>query len=305
LDAWNIDADFEKQLWDLDKADEVKLVEGGPLRAVIRVKKHFQNSTFVQDITMYAGVPRVDVKMQVEWHEKHILLKVAFPLSARNDKATFEIPYGSIERPTTRNTPAEQAKFEVPAQRWADLSDSKHGFSLLNDSKYGYDVKGNVLRLSLLRSPEWPDPHADEGHHEFTYSLYPHAGNWRDAQTVRRGYELNYKLTSVQPHKHEGALPAEHSFVGVEGDNVVLTAIKKSEDNQSLILRFYEWEGKEANVKIQLPRGALSASETDLMERATAPLAVRNATVTVHTKPYEIKTVEVRFAPQELPDGVR
>jgi alpha-mannosidase len=304
-DAWNIDADFEKQLWDLDKADEVKLVEGGPLRAVIRVKKHFQNSTFVQDITMYAGVPRVDVKMQVEWHEKHILLKVAFPLSARNDKATFEIPYGSIERPTTRNTPAEQAKFEVPAQRWADLSDSKHGFSLLNDSKYGYDVKGNVLRLSLLRSPEWPDPHADEGHHEFTYSLYPHAGNWRDAQTVRRGYELNYKLTSVQPHKHEGALPAEHSFVGVEGDNVVLTAIKKSEDNQSLILRFYEWEGKEANVKIQLPRGALSASETDLMERATAPLAVRNATVTVHTKPYEIKTVEVRFAPQELPDGVR
>ena len=243
--------------------------------------------------------------MQVEWHEKHILLKVAFPLSARNDKATFEIPYGSIERPTTRNTPGEQAKFEVPAQRWADLSDSKHGFSLLNDSKYGYDVKGNVLRLSLLRSPEWPDPHADEGHHEFTYSLYPHAGNWRDAQTVRRGYELNYKLTSVQPHKHEGALPAEHSFVGVEGDNVVLTAIKKSEDNQSLILRLYEWEGKEANVKIQLPRGALSASETDLMERATAPLAVRNATVTVHTKPYEIKTLEVRFAPQELPDGVR
>ena len=195
-----------KQHWDLDKADEVKLVESGPLRAVIRVKKHFQNSTFVQDITMYAGVPRVDVKMQADWHEKHILLKVAFPLSAHSDKATFEIPYGSIERPTTRNTPAEQAKFEVPAQRWADLSDTKHGFSLLNDSKYGYDVKGNVLRLSLLRSPEWPDPHADEGHHEFTYSLYPHGGNWRDAQTVRRGYELNYKLIAMQSQKHEGTL---------------------------------------------------------------------------------------------------
>jgi alpha-mannosidase len=301
-DAWNIDADFEKQHWDLDKADDVKLVEGGPLRGVIRVKKHFQNSTFVQDITLYAGVPRVDVKMQAEWHEKHILLKVAFPLSAHSDKATFEIPYGSIERPTTRNTPAEQAKFEVPAQRWADLSGANHGFSLLNDSKYGYDVKGNVLRLSLLRSPEWPDPHADEGHHEFTYSLYPHRGNWRDAQTVRRGYELNYKLTSVQPHKHEGTLPSEYSFVRVEPDNVVLTAIKKSEDDRSLVLRFYEWAGKEADVKIQLPTGALSASETDLMEREAAALSMRHDTITVHTKPYEIKTLKIRFAPRELSD---
>ena len=297
-DAWNIDSDFEKQHWDLDKADEVKLVERGPLRAVIRVRKHFQNSTFVQDITMYAGEPRVDVKMQVDWHEKHILLKVAFPLSAHSDKATFEIPYGSIERPTTRNTPAEQAKFEVPAQRWADLSDNKHGFSLLNDSKYGYDVKGNVLRLSLLRSPEWPDPHADEGHHEFTYSLYPHAGTWRDAQTVRRGYELNYPLIARQAQKHAGTLPGEHSFVRVDADNVVVTALKKSEDDDALVLRFYEWAGKDADVKIQLPDGALSASETDLMERSTADLAVRSSAVTVHTKPYEIKTVKIRVAGQ-------
>ena len=295
-DAWNIDADFEKQHWDLDKADEVKLVEGGPLRAIIRVKKHFQNSTFVQDITMYAGVPRVDVKMQVDWHEKHILLKVAFPLSAHSDKATFEIPYGSIERPTTRNTPAEQAKFEVPAQRWADLSDTKHGFSLLNDSKYGYDVKGNVLRLSLLRSPEWPDPHADEGHHEFTYSLYPHAGSWRDAQTVRRGYELNYKPLAIQSQKHDGTLPAEYSFVKIESDNVVLTAVKKSEDDDSLVLRFYEWDGKEVDVKLHLPAGAQAASETDLMEMSITELAVHDDIVTVHTKPYEIKTIKVRFA---------
>ena len=162
-DAWNIDADFVKQHWDLMQAEDVKLIENTPLRAVIRVRQKFQNSSFIQDITMYPGVPRVDVNMQADWHEKHILLKVAFPLSARNDKATFEIPYGTVERPTTRNTPAEKAQFEVPALMWADLSDSTHGFSLLNDSKYGYDAKDNVLRLSLLRSPEWPDPHADEG----------------------------------------------------------------------------------------------------------------------------------------------
>jgi len=298
-DAWNIDADFEKQHWDLDKADAVKLIEHGPLRSVIRVKKHFQNSTFVQDITMYAGMPRVDVKMNVDWHEKHILLKVAFPLSAHNDKATFEIPYGSIERPTTRNTLAEQAKFEVPAQRWADLSDARHGFSLLNDSKYGYDAKGNVLRLSLLRSPEWPDPHADEGQHEFTYSLYPHAGNWRDAQTVRRGYELNYKLRALPSLKHAGSLPSEHSFVQVEADNVVLTALKKSEDDASLLLRFYEWAGKTSNVIIHLPEGAQSASETDLLEKPIADLAFHENNVTVPTKPYEIKTVKIKFASPE------
>jgi alpha-mannosidase len=217
-------------------------------------------------------------------------------VSAHNTKATFEIPYGSVERPTTRNTPAEQAQFEVPALRWADISDSQHGFSLLNDSKYGYDAKGNVLRLSLLRSPEWPDPHADEGHHEFTYSLYPHGATWREAQTVRRGYELNYRLFSQQVEKHEGALAAQHSFVQIEADNVVLTALKKCEDDDSLILRFYEWAGKDGNVKLHLPPGARSISETDLMEKVTGALPLQEGAVVVHTKPYEIKTVKVQFA---------
>ncbi len=295
-DAWNIDADFEKQHWDLDKADEVKLVEGGPLRAVIQIKNHFQNSTFVRDVIMYAGVPRVDVKMDAEWHEKHILLKVAFPVSAHSDKAVFEIPFGSVERPTTRNTPAEQAQFEVPAQRWADISDSKHGFSLLNDCKYGYDAKGNVLRLSLLRSPEWPDPHADEGHHEFTYSLYPHAGGWKDALTIRRGYELNYKLVALPFGKHQGMLAPDHSFLQTQSDNVIVTALKKAEDENALVLRYYEWAGKEGDVTIQLPPGAESAGETDLMEKATGSVPIRDSGVTLHTKPYEIKTIKVQFS---------
>ena len=295
-DAWNIDADFEKQHWDLDKADEVKLVESGPLRAVIQIKNHFQSSTFVRDITLYAGVPRVDVKMTAEWHEKHILLKVAFPVSAHSDKAAFEIPFGSVERPTTRNTPAEQAQFEVPAQRWADISDAKHGFSLLNDCKYGYDAKGNVLRLSLLRSPDWPDPHADEGHHEFTYSLYPHGGGWKDALTIRRGYELNYKLLSRTVEKHPGALAPEHSFLRAQPDNVIVTSVKKAEDEDALVLRFYEWAGKEGEVVLQLPPGAESAVETDLMEKPMGSVSVHSPGVSLHTKPYEIKTIKVQFS---------
>jgi alpha-mannosidase len=295
-DAWNIDADFEKEHWDLNKADDVKLVENGPLCGIIRVKKHFQNSTFVQDIVVTAGSARVDVKNDVDWHEKHILLKAAFPVNATNDKATFEIPYGSIERPTTRNTPAEQAQFEVPALQWADLSDAKHGFSLLNDCKYGYDAKGNMLRLSLLRSPEWPDAHADEGRHEFTYSMYPHAAGWREALTARRGYELNYPLLWHAEEKHQGSLKDEFSFIDTQAENVILTAVKKAEDESALVVRFYEWSGKEGDVKVHFSAGAEAATEMDLMERPLGELGAQGNTVTVHTRPYEIKTLRVRFA---------
>jgi alpha-mannosidase len=296
-DAWNIDADFVKQHWDLMQADEVKLVEDGPLRAVIRVKHHFQKSSFVQDITMYPDVPRVDVHMQADWHEQHILLKVAFPVRAESDKATFEIPYGSVERPTTRNTPAEQAQFEVPALRWADISDAIHGFSLLNDSKYGYDAKDNVLRLSLLRSPTWPDPETDQGQHEFTYSLYPHGGTWREAMTVHQGYELNYPLLTETTIQHHGFLSAKMSFFATTQDNVIITAIKKAADDDALIVRFYEWAGKKGDVVLQLPWPATQAWETNLMEVAPVPLQLDSTgnAVTVPTNPYEIKTVKVKF----------
>jgi len=297
-DAWNVDADFIEHNTDLMQADDVKLLESSPLRAVIRVRHRFQNSSFIQDITMYPSIPRVDVRTQVEWHEKHILLKVAFPLSARNDKATFEIPYGTVERPTTRNTPAEKAQFEVPALRWADLSDATHGFSLLNDSKYGYDAKDNVLRLSLLRAPEYPDPNADQGHHEFTYSLYPHSGTWREAMTVRQGYEVNVPLLAVTTTRHQGTLQASQSFFSTQEYNIVITAIKKDADDNSLIVRFYEWAGKKGDVHLTLPEKASAANATNLMEAVECQLSLdaSGKVVTVPTNPYEIKTVKVQFA---------
>ena len=297
-DAWNVDASFVKKHWDLMQPEEVKLVEETPLRAVVRVRTKFQNSSFIQDVTMYPGVARVDVRTQAEWHEKHIMMKVAFPLQAKNDKATFEIPYGSIERPTTRRTPEEKAKFEVPALRWADISDAQHGFSLLNDSKYGYDAKDNVLRLSLLRSPEWPDPHADEGHHEFTYSLYPHGGTWREAQTVRQGYELNYPLLAIATDAHEGPLPATQSFFATDTTNVLITSVKKSDEDDSLTVRFYEWAGKGTQVHLRLPRVATSATSTDFLERPEGTLVLTSGgkEVVVPTKPYQIVTVKLKFS---------
>ena len=295
-DAWNIDADFEKEVTRLDHADSVQLVEKGPVRATIRVTRTWQNSKFVQDISLYAGLDRVDVANNFDWHETHVLLKAAFPLAASGPEATYEIPYGAIDRPTTRNNSWEAAKFEVPALRWADLGDGHHGFSLINESKYGYDGKGNVLRLSLLRSPTWPDAEADRGHHEFSYSLYPHAGGWKQALTVRRGYEFNYKIAAFQVVGHEGKLPARHSFVEVHGDQVVLTALKKAEDSDSLLLRVYEWAGKEANVQIRVPDGAASATLTNLQEQPEgSALSIANNQVTIPVHPYEIVSVRVDY----------
>jgi len=301
-DAWEIK--FDEQFWDLKQPQEVKLVEHGPVRAMVRVKHKFQNSTLIQNISLYAGVPRVDIDMQVDWHEHHILLKAAFAAGVQSNFATYEIPYGAIRRPTTRNTPAERAKFEVPALRWGDLSDDTHGFSLLNASKYGYDAKGNVLRLSLLRSATYPngredDPEAvtDQGMHEFTYALYPHKGGWESGDTMQQAYELNYPLIPVTATTHAGALPAQHSFARVEPANLIMTVIKKAEDEDALIFRFYEFAGKQSQARVYLPGKAVRAFETNLMEKQERQLSLEanGRELLVPTGPYEIKTVEAFF----------
>jgi alpha-mannosidase len=295
-DAWNIDPGTLDHVTSIDKADSVELVAKGPLRAAIRVTRSWQSSKFVQEITLDAGADQVEVVNDIDWHETHVLLKAAFPLAAASSKATYEIPYGSIRRPTTRNNSWEQAQFEVPALRWADLGDGQHGFSLLNNSKYGYDGKDNVLRISLLRSPAWPDPDADRGHNHFTYALYPHAGDWKQALTVRRGYEYNYVLQASQAQSHPGSFPADHSYVTVKPENVVLTALKKAEDADGLIFRVYEWAGETSEVQIHVPGGATGATLTNLMEKPEgAALAITDDTVRVPIHPYEILTVRVEY----------
>ena len=321
-DAWNINLHYEKQKTELLNADEVKLVENTPIRAVIRVKKSFQNSAFVQEICLYPEVPRADVHMHADWHEQHVLLKVAFPLDIAPLDATYEIPYGTIERPAIPHVPgeppvpfteatgaqtthekwdpllAQEAEFEVCAQQWGDLSENGRGFSLLNAQKYGYDtVEPGTIRLTLLRSPTFPDPHADQGPHDFTYSMVPHAGGWREARTEFQGYELNYRLLAHGLQPHQGSLPASYSFVQIEPRNVILTAIKKSEDDRSLIFRFYEFEGKDSQVRLRLPQAATSAIETNLMEKEETPLSLGSGGREIRAAigHHEIKTVKVLF----------
>jgi alpha-mannosidase len=297
FDAWNIDpGTLDVPPTRLTKADSVEVVESGPMRAAIRVKRSWQHSTFVQEIVLYAGHDEVEVVNDIDWHETHVLLKAAFALAATSPFATYEIPYGTIERPTTRKNSWEQARFEVPAQQWADLGDGKHGFSLINDSKFGYDGVGNMLRLTLLRSPVNPDPHADQGHQHFSYALYPHAGDWKQAMSIRHGYEFNYKLSATQVDVHSGALPIEHSFAAVAQENLVLTAMKKAEDSNGLIFHLYEWAGKGGTLELTVPRGATGAVETDLMETPQGrPLGVAADRVAVPFRPYEIIAVRVDY----------
>ncbi len=296
-DAWNIDpGTLDGTMTPIDKVDSVALIETGVLRQTVRIKRTWSKSHFVQDISIASGTDTIVVDNDIDWHETHILLKAAFPLAATAPKATYEIPYGSIERTTTRTNSWEKAKFEVPAQRWADLGDAKQGLSLLNDVKFGYDAEGNTLRLTLLRSATWPDEVADKGRQQFRYALYPHAGTWKQAQTVHRGYELNDPLKAEQVFPHTGTLPAEHSFASIENPNVTLTAIKKAEDSDALIFRMYEWAGEATQVKLHIPPGATSATETNLMEKPEGgALNLTGDTITVPIKPYEILTLEATY----------
>jgi alpha-mannosidase len=298
-DAWNIDpGTLDGKMTPIDTLDSIKVIADGPLRKTIEIKRTWSKSHFTQDISLDAGADFVRVDTTVDWHEDHVLLKAAFPLAHSGPKATYEIPYGAIERPTTRNNTWEQAQFEVPAQRWADLGDSTAGVSILNDSKYGYDALGNVLRLTLLRSPTWPDPEADRGIQHFTYEIYPHTGTWQQAQTVRRGYELNTPLTAQQVFPHTGSLPPTHSFASVDEPNIILSAVKKAEDANALIFRFYDSNGQGSTAHLHIPPGALYAVETNLMETPVpnAPhLTVTNDTITLPIHPWEIRTLQVVY----------
>ena len=294
-DAWNVDpGTLDVAPMTIDHADSVELLKTA--EPGIRITRHWQNSKFVQTISLSADGAMADIENDIDWHESHILLKAAFPVSATSPFATYEIPYGAIDRPTTRNNSWEKAQFEVPAQQWADLGNDQHGLSVINESKFGYDAVGNLLRLTLLRSPKWPDPDADMGHHHFHYALYPHTGTWKDAMTVRHGFEYNYPLTAVVSTAHPGSLPAEHSFASVTADNVVLTAVKKAEDAKGLILRCYEWAGKDTTVEFHVPPGATAATATNMMETPEGdPLPVSGDVVKAPIHPYEILTIRVDY----------
>ncbi|MBM3212032.1 alpha-mannosidase, partial [Candidatus Poribacteria bacterium] len=295
-DAWDIDFNYIENMQELGRLESVRVVETGPIRATVNMIRKTEKSTIEQNICVYNNIPRIDFETKVDWWEKKTLMKVAFPVEILSPRATYEIQFGTIERPTHFNTSWDRGKFEVPAQRWVDLSEGDYGVSLLNDCKYGHDVYGNVLRISLLRSPTSPDPNADEGKHEFTYSLYPHAGDWRSGETAQRAYELNCPLMAVVCEPHTGSLPKMVSFCHLDKNHVIIDTIKKAEDSDDIIIRLYEAYGQRGNVTLNFEYTPKRISECNLMEEKDKHLDLNGNSLVFHINPYEIKTFKIKYS---------
>jgi len=292
--AWNIHDTFERRAYDWEPGAQIEVIERGPVRAGVRVVKRYRQSRLEQDILLYDRVPRIDFVTRVDWRERQVLLKAAFPFDIHATNATFEIQFGAVERPTHRNTSWEQAKFEVAGHRWADLSEAGYGVSVLNDCKYGYDVHGSVLRLTLLRGTELPDPEADMGAHAFTYALLPHSGDWREGETVRRAWELNVPLVGLPATPGQGDLPGAASFIQVAGP-AVLETVKPAENGDGWIVRLYEPHGGRGQVRVRMPRRLQSAVICNHVEEDETALLVEGDSFTFDLRSYQVRTFRVRM----------
>jgi alpha-mannosidase len=241
------------------------------------------------------GVPRVDVQFTTDWHERSTFLKAGFPVNVSSSKVTAEIPYGAIER--------DQTGKEMVMGKWVDISDADYGVAILNNGKHGFDAKDNVIRLSVIRGAWGPDPRADEGVHTFSYSIYPHQGDWRKGKVEFQALAFNQPLLALQEPAHhspqeiwagkKGGLPDAYSFIKTNSDHVILYAMKQMEGfyDTDPILRFFECEGREGDVSVQLPFKA-KAAETNLLEETIGPIG-EGETLQFHMKPWEIKSIRL------------
>jgi len=288
-EAWDVEEGYEGEGEEIP-ADGVEVVEEGPLRASVRVTRRWRGSSISQTYRLLSASRRLDVETWIDWHERRVLLRALFPLNVRSHEATSETMFGAQRRPTHGNTGWDAARFEVSAHRFCDLSEPGYGVALMNDGKYGHSAQGNVLGISLLRSPLYPDPLADEGEHRFTYSLYPHPGDWTEAGVAREAFALNSPLVPVRG----GETMSESSFVKTEGLELALAGLKRSEDGRAVILRLYEPHGARGRTRLRFPGGLKTAEKTNLLEdRGGAPVEVEGDCLHLEVRPFEVVTLRL------------
>lgn len=291
-DAWDVDAFALETQRDLIQSDRFEIVENGPVRVAAEVEKKFGNSRILQRISL-GPTPGVRFDTLIDWREEEKMLKVAFPLNINATRATFEIQFGSVERPTHRNTSWDVARFEVCAQKWVDMSEGDQGVALLNDCKYGFDVLNNVLRMTLLRSPKAPDPLADMGVHRFTYVLLPHFGAHNWANVVHAAYALNAPVRWRFLGKTKGDFSGTDRFVACDDRNIVIEAVKKAEDTNAIIVRAYECHNSRGKATITCAKKIKAAYLCDMMESEIGDLAIGENGVEFDYKPFEILTIKL------------
>jgi alpha-mannosidase len=291
-DAWDLDLYSFETAKDLVASESFEIVERGPVRVAAQIVKKFGKSTIRQRISL-GPTPGIRFDTEVDWHEDHKMLKVAFPLNLNANRATYEIQFGHVERPTHANTSWDLARFEVCAQKWADLGEGDSGVALLNDCKYGHDARGNVLRLSLLRSPKAPDPQCDMGRHAFTYVLMPHFGPLQYAGVVQAAYALNAPLRHAFLEPGPGAEGQPPAFLHVDDRNIVIEAAKRAEDGGGIVVRMYECHNARGHAELACARKPKEAWLCDLEEKPVAELEVVDGVIPFSYKPFEILTVKL------------
>ena len=290
-DAWEISKYYTEKKYPIDDVSAVEFLDEGA-RFGFAVTRKFYKSVLKQNIWFYDGSPRIDFETYADWHQEHLMVKAAFDTDINADKATYDIQFGSVERPVHKNTSWESAKFEVCAHKFADYADYGYGVSLLNDCKYGHNIENGTMKLSLFKCATHPDPDADKGEHFFTYTLFPHAGNFREAGTVQLAYDLNCPMQAFPIGKQNGTLPESYSFLSCDKDNFIVETVKKAEADDGIIVRGYESYNMRTKVTLQAGFDVKQAYLCDLLENTLEVLPVTDGKVQFTAKPFEIITVK-------------
>ncbi len=289
-DAWNVESYYSRKHWKMSVKKPCMMTETGEICAVLHTELSYESSVIEQDIVFFAHTRRIDFKTKIDWKEQQQLVKAEFHLDVMTRTAACEIPYGVMERPTHRNTSWQRAQFEMCAHRFVDLSEPGFGVALLNDGRYGHSIEDSFVGLTLLTSGIFPFPDADKGLHELTYALMPHMGDWRDANVVHEAGMLNEKPI-LSLYKPSLLTEEKYTMCEVSSPNVIVTSVKRAEDESGLIVRMYESSGIRTNVEWNL-EGLCPKSiyECDMMEQKERAVVFDEQRAKFEVRPFEIKT---------------
>lgn len=287
-DNWELSPYYTQKSYYLDQVDSIQMIENNGVRAVLRIRRSFLNSTIDQDMIVYHQSRRIDFVTKVDWHEKHLFLKAEFPVEINSEYASYDIAFGNVKRVTHSNTSWDFAKYEVCAHKWADLSETNYGVSILNDCKYGYDIHDSVMKISLIKAGTYPNPNSDQGLHKFTYALLPHSGDFTNALIEKEAEVLNNPLVAIKGIPIIGL--QQWSFVSCMNPNIKIVTIKKSESDDGIIVRLHEVHNTRGRAELILAFPMQRVVECNLIEEEEREVSFRNNRILFQFHPYEIKT---------------
>jgi len=296
-DAWDINNYYLEKCWEVDNVANIETVNPSDISIGLKITRNYLNSVISQTIIIYSDIPRIDITNHIDWKEHQLLLKSLFPLDIHTSEASYEIQYGNVKRPTHQNTSWDYARFEVCVHKWLDLAENGYGISIINDCKYGVSVQDNVVGLTMLKSGIFPNPSADQEIHEFTYSIFPHSNDFREAGTIAQAYQVNNKMIPLYKPNPPGKLPVSLSFASVNKPNVIIEVIKKAETEDAIIIRLYESWGRRTHCQLQLYDTIKNIHECNMLENTEKPLPHNKKQVNFPINPFEIKTFKINITP--------